>query len=184
MCAVEWLTILSTAVGAMAALVGTVLAYKVRSRDEAGREFRAERRHSYIDFLVALDAAHGELRVVADSAAGTDRRTAAALAMTESHVYEAREKLLMSASPAVIKACEQAFRSVGDLRKAIRAGARTGEKEYHDPYHVFAEALWRLRLAIRQDLGGTALSPADLDKQSWDGRADCPVCEPEMATVP
>jgi len=180
---VEWLTILSTAVGAMAALVGTVLAYKVRSRDEADREFRAERRHSYVDFLTALDAAHGELRVVADSPDGTDRRTAAALAMTSSHVYEAREKLLMSASAAVIKAGEQAFRTIGDLRRAIRAGARTPELEYHDPYHVFAEALWRLRLAIRQDLGGTELSPVDLDKRSWDGRADCPVCEPALVRV-
>ena len=183
MSSVDWMTLVSTAVGAMAALVGTVLAYKVRSRDEAGREFRVERRHSYLDFLSAMDAAHGALRIVADSV-GADRRQTGGQAMSESRVYEAREKLLMSASPAVVTVGEQAFRRLGDLRKAIRDGARTGEREYHDPYHVFAASLWRLRNAMRVDLGGTALTPADLDKESWDGKAECIVCQAQPATVP
>lgn len=77
MCTVEWTSLVSTAVGATVALVGTLFAYKVRSRDEFGREHRVERRQSYLDFLVALDGAHARLREVADSE-DPQRRQAAA----------------------------------------------------------------------------------------------------------
>jgi hypothetical protein len=130
-----------------------------------------------------MDAAHGALRVVADSDE-PDRRRAAGQAMSESRIYETREKLLMTGSPAVVRAGEQTFRRLADMRKAIRDGARTTQIEYHEPYHVFAESLWALRNAMRVNLGGTELTPADLDKQSWDGKAECAVCQVEPVTVP
>jgi len=173
---VEWTPLVSTIVGAAVALGGTVLAHRIRSRDESGRELRGERRQGYLDFIVALDGAHGALRDVANSDE-PDRRHAAARAVSVNDVYEAREKFLLSANPAVITPGEKAFMRLIEVRKAIGDGARLGTPDYHEPYHGFAKALWDLRRAIREDLGGSTLTPADLDKKSWDGRDDCAVCQ-------
>ena len=178
----EWTPLVSTIVGAAVALGGTVLAYKIRSKDEAGRESRSERRQGYLDFIVALDGAHGALRDVANSDE-PDRRHAASRAVSASGVYEAREKFVLCANPAVITPGEKAFMRLVEVRKAIGDGARLGTPEYHEPYHRFAEALWGLRRAIREDLGGTTLTPADLDKKSWDGRDDCPVCQRRLGAA-
>ena len=76
----------------------------------------------------------------------------------------------------VIAPAENALRRLGVLRDAVVDRAKLHTAPFHDAYHPFAEALWRLRSSIRIDLGSAALTPADLDKPGWDDKANCDFC--------
>jgi hypothetical protein len=185
---VNWLTLVSTAVGGAVALLGSVLAHWLRSRDERSRSVRADRRHGYVEYLIALDAAHARLRQIADpDDSPEDIAMRARRSFGETGVYEAREKLLLSANPAVVVPAEDALRKLAVLRSAVRDGAKLHTVPYHDAYHPYAEALWRLRSNIRVDLGSAALTASDLDKPSWDEQANCDFCQqhriPAQATA-
>jgi hypothetical protein len=185
MCTVDWIPLLSTVGGAAIALIGTVLADILRSRGYRDRDNRAERRQGYVDFVLALNAAHANLReVAAANPPVADTWEAVRRAVAEARVYEAREQLLMSANKEVITVAERAFQRLLLVRDAVRAGATLRTVAYHGPYHEYAGALWKLRRTIRHDLGASYLSPKDLDKDGWDGQTTCEVCQAALATVP
>ena len=146
----DWLTLMSTAVGGAVALLGSVIAHSLRSRDERSRSVRTDRKHGYVEYLIALDAAHARLRQIADPDDPPDDITVRARrAFGESGVYEAREKLLLSANPSVVVPAEEALRRLATLRGAVRDGAKLHTMPYHDAYHPYAAALWKLRSSIR-----------------------------------
>lgn len=180
----DWFTLLATVAGGTAALLGTVLAHSLGSREERKRENSTERRDSYIAYLIALDAAHSRLRQLADpDDPPADLEVQVRRAMAESRVYETRERLLLVGNPAVMAPMERVHARLAELRKAISRGAKLYTMPYHDAYHPYAEALWYLRTAIRKDLGAAALSPSDLDKQSWDSQANCEFCQRNQAVA-
>jgi hypothetical protein len=182
----DWIPLLSTVGGAAIALIGTVMADILRTRGYRDRDNRAERRQSYVDFVLALNAAHANLREVAAASASSadDRREAVRRVVAEARVYEAREQLLMSANKEVVTVAERAFQRLLHVRDAVRDGANLRTPAYHGPYHQYAGALWKLRRTIRHDLGASYLSPKDLDKDGWDGQTTCEVCQAALATVP
>jgi len=181
----DWIPLLSTVGGAAIALIGTVLADILRTRGYRDRDNRAERRQGYVEFVLALNAAHANLREVASAgpSARDDRWEAVRRAVAEARVYEAREQLLMSANKEVVTVAERAFQRLLNVRDAVRAGASLRTVAYHGPYHQYAGALWKLRRTIRHDLGASYLSPKDLDKDGWDGQSTCEVCQTALATV-
>jgi hypothetical protein len=155
-----------------------MLADILRGRGERDRAKLRDRRKSYLSYVVALDAAHTRLRDVADPGNNPeDPKRAATQAVTVSRVFESRERLLMSGSPAVLTAGERALIALGKLRRTVGEGVKRQTPEFHDAYHEFAGHLWQLRRAIRQDLGASDLSPSDLDKPSWDSRDTCEWCQ-------
>ena len=169
--------LVATVLGAALALGGAMLGDGLRSRTQRYRDHRTERRQSYLEFVTAADAATGRLRVIADPAEGvtelvreTDR------AISESKVYEAREKLLMSASPSVIRSAERLLDQLGALRQAVADGAHRDTVPYHTAYHAYAGALWRLRQSVRADLGNADLAPEDVGKRDWDTSETCSFC--------
>jgi hypothetical protein len=187
--AVDWLPLLSTLVGGGVALLGSVLAHTLRSRDERRRIGGSERRQSYVAYLVAMDKAHGRLRVLAEADGQRDDgevdvATQATHAFGDAGLYQAREMVLLAGSTSVVGPAESALRQLAVLRDAVGAGARLHTAAFHDAYHPFAEALWRLRSSIRLDLGSTALTPDDLDKPGWDDKANCDFCEGQGGVVP
>lgn len=174
---VNWIPLVSTVFGAAIALGGTVLADFARGRDERGRDSTAARQQAYLDFVLALGAALQCLREVAATPAGSDDRSSSANdALTRANVYPTRERFLMIAPPAVIFAAQLAFDSLVDIRDAVRDGAMLRSTEFHRVYHPYAEKVWMLRLASRDDVGARALRPADLHRDGWDDRANCDVC--------
>ena len=182
MCIVDWLTVLSTAVGGAIALLGSIIAFAMRSREERSRSVRADRKHGYVEYLIALDAAHAKLRQIADpDDPPDDIAVRSRRVFGEAGVYEAREKLLLSANPSVVVPAEEALRRLAALRTAVRDGAKLHTMPYHEGYHPYAEALWRLRRSIRVDLGSAALTAKDLDKPSWDEQANCDFCQQHKA---
>jgi hypothetical protein len=179
---VDWLTPVSTALGAAVALIGTVLAHRLSSRDEHDKVQRNDRRQAYVDYLSALDDAHARLRHLAEPEADVpDLATRARRAMGEARVYQGREVLLISGNTEVAAAGEQAMLALASLRDAVREGAKLQTLAYHNPYHIFADAVWRLRLAARKDLGGSRLDPADLERVGWDSQANCERCQRLLA---
>jgi hypothetical protein len=184
---VDWLTILATVAGGAAALLGSVLAHALGSREERKRANSAERRDSYVAFLVALDAAFSTLRRLADpDVTPGDLQRQANAAFGDAGVYRSRERLLLAGNPSVVSPAETALRRLGDMRDAVVAGAKRRTPGYHDAYHPYGEALWRLRMSIRKDLGSDVLNPGDLDKENWDSQANCDFCQARAraATIP
>jgi hypothetical protein len=145
--------------------------------DETSAARESDRLKTYVDFALALDTAHAALREVArTSPDDADRHTAASSAVHESGLYGVRERLLMSASPALVTAGEAAFGWLIGIRNAVRSGVILSTPEFHDVYHPFAEALWTFRVTARVELGQNLLNPGDLDRKSWSEREGCALC--------
>ena len=178
MVGVDWAPLVTTALGAAIAFGGTAVAEGLRRRGDHGRDVLAVRRQAYLEFLLALGAGLQGLREVAATATtGEQRVDASDRALTDAGVYVARERFLMVASPAVVRAGEATFDGLIDVRDAVRAGARKSSPEFHVPYHPYSRAMWLLRGSIRADLGSARLSPGDAGRGDWDDRGSCAVCE-------
>ncbi|MDR7275287.1 hypothetical protein J2S41_002065 [Catenuloplanes atrovinosus] len=168
---------MSTAVGAGIAFAGTMVADLGRARGQRRREQELDRWQHGIDFLVALDAAHGLLREVARSRPDPGELPAAvAEAMGESGLYGAREKLLIAGTPQVVRAAEVVVGRLVAIRNAVRSGATLDSRSYHDAYHDYAESLWAFRMVVRKGFGHRTIAPSDLDRPDWSERAHCRVC--------
>ena len=119
----SWIPFAGTALGAVIALGGTVLAGARNDRGQRRRDRETDRIRTYVDFAVALDTAHAALREVARTAADDPGRyVAGSSAVQASGLYGVRERLLMSASRALVTAGETAFGRLIDIRNAVRAG--------------------------------------------------------------
>lgn len=174
---VDWLTLLATVAGGAAALLGTVVAHALSSREDRRRENSVERRGAYVDYLVALDAGFARLRQLADpDDPPKDLEVQTRYALGAARVYESREKLLLVGNPSVQASAQRALERLSGVRRAIRGGAKLQSSAYHNAYHPYAEALWQLRAAIRHDLGAAELTPADVGRQSWDSQQHCAFC--------
>jgi hypothetical protein len=182
---VDWMTLLATVAGGAAALLGTVVAHLLGTREDRRRENSADRRAAYVEFLVALDAGFARLRQLADpDDPPKDLEIQTRYALGNAGVYETREKLLLVGNPAVQTPAQRTLERLNGVRRAIRDGAKLQSMAYHNAYHPFAEALWRLRAAIRHDLGATGLTPEDVGKESWDSQANCSFCRQHLVPAP
>ena len=173
----SWVPLVSTVVGAIIALSGSLLASRFTARDQLSRDREIFRRTVYVDFATALDAAHLALRTVArEDSSGEERRAAANVAVAGSGLHRTREHLLMFGPAAVAGAGESAFKALIDVRQAVRAGADLHSLEYHAAYHAFAEKVWSLRMVVRGDVAEAAFTPRALGRSDWSEVDDCPTC--------
>ncbi|MFC6015634.1 hypothetical protein ACFP2T_05440 [Plantactinospora solaniradicis] len=173
----NWIPIASTALGAVIALGGALLAGARNDRGQRRRDRESDRLKTYVDFALALDIAHAALREVARIPSDdTERYTAASSAVQQSGLYGVRERLLMSASVALVTDGEAAFVRLIGIRNAVRSGVMLSTPEFHEVYHPFAEALWTFRVSTRVELGQNLLRPGDLDRESWSEREGCALC--------
>ncbi|MDH6465079.1 hypothetical protein M2302_005280 [Micromonospora sp. A200] len=171
MSGMDWMPLLSTGAGALIALSGSFLVDLRRGRDTRDRDRDLDRWRTCIDFALALGTAHSMLR---NTAAGD--RAATTRAMSESGAYQERERLLMSGTPELVVAGEDAFHRLVDMQRLIRAGEDLRTAEGHEAYHRFAEALWTFRMAVRRHFGHRAIDPGTLDRKDWSERNECVYC--------
>jgi hypothetical protein len=183
MATMDWTPLVATIAGAAIAFSGTVAADHLRRRDSRHRYSYGERQRAYAEMVLALGAALEGLRTVASTVPTQRRMEAADAAVSKAGVYIAREKILMTASPHVASTAEAAFEALIGVRDAVRSDARLRTREFHDPYHPYAERVWRLRMAIREDLDAPRLSAHDLSRGDWSGLSTCDVCNPKPAAV-
>lgn len=175
--AAEWVPIVSTVSGAVIALAGTLAATVRTDRSQRSRDRESERLRTYVDFALALHAAHGALREIAGGASsGSARHAAAGAAVGNSDLYGVRERLLMSGTTDMVRSGEAAFRALIAMRDVVRAGAVLSGSDYHDAYHSYAESLWSFRVAARQELGQRAITADALGHVSWSEREECEQC--------
>lgn len=172
---VEWGTLVATLGGAVIAISGTVLADRLRTRQEVDRGLGARRREAYIDFIAAAGAAHTQLRGLAQGPdAATDLESASRAALTDARLYEVRERLFIEASATVAGAGQAMFEQLRALRSAVAAGAPVSSPAFHDAYHPYIASVWAYRVAVRDELEGQSLSPAVFGWHAWDGKERCP----------
>jgi hypothetical protein len=182
---VDWLTVAATVTGGAAALLGSVVAHALGTREQRRRSNSTERRDAYVAYLVALDDAFGAVRHLAGAdIQHDDIEPGIQRAFRDAGLYRSRERLLLAGNPAVLSPAELVLRRLAAFRDAVRAGAKRRTVAYHDAYHPFAEALWDLRRAIRKDLGSEELTLADLEKETWDTKSNCVFCRTHAAPVP
>lgn len=173
----QWGTLVATLGGGLIAIAGTVLADRLRTRQEYRRSLQARRRDVYTEFIAAAGLAHTELRRLAQNGAGaTDLEEASRLALTDARVYEVRERLFLDASPRIAGTGQTMFEHLRALRKAVAGGAGISSSEFHDVYHPYLVAVWAYRQAVRDELEGHVLTPTDFGWSAWDGRERCPHC--------
>ncbi|RAO30075.1 hypothetical protein ONO86_05627 [Micromonospora noduli] len=174
---INWIPFASTALGAVIALAGALLAGVRNDRGQRHRDRESDRLRTYVDFALALDEAHAALREVARTPQDEPvRGVAASAAVHAAGLYGVRERLLMSASPALVTAGESAFDRLIGIRNAVRSGVVLSTRDYHDVYHPFADALWTFRVAARVEVGQNLLNPDDLNRESWSERERCALC--------
>ncbi|CAM5668524.1 CchlQ [Streptomyces atroolivaceus] len=173
----EWGTLIATLGGGLIAIAGTVLADRLRTRQEHRRGLQARRRDVYTEFIAAAGAAHTELRRLAQSGTeATDLEEASRLALTDARIYEVRERLFLDASAQIAGTGQTMFEHLRALRKTVAAGAGISTPAFHDIYHPYLDAVWAYREAVRNELEGPALTPTDFGWSAWDGRERCPHC--------
>ncbi|MER5866518.1 CchlQ [Kitasatospora sp. NPDC002040] len=167
--------------GAVIAISGTVLADRLRTRQETDRGLDARRREVYTDFISAAGTAHTQLRRLAQTGdADTGAEEASRAALVEAGLYQVRERLYIDASPEVAGAGQRMFERLRALRRAVAGGAVESSAAFHDAYHPYIEAVWAYRVVVRAELEGQALSPAVFGWAAWDGRERCPRCRGEL----
>ncbi|MGK5444185.1 hypothetical protein ACSNN7_20535 [Micromonospora sp. URMC 105] len=171
MSGMDWMPLLSTGAGALIALSGSFLVDLRRGRDARDRDRDLDRWRTCIDFALALGTAHSMLR---NTPAGD--RAATKQAMTESGAYQERERLLMSGTPELVVAGEDAFHRLVDMQRLIRAGEDVRTADGHEAYHRFAESLWRFRMVVRRHFGHRAIDPGTLERKDWSERNECVYC--------
>ncbi|WP_392876543.1 CchlQ [Streptomyces sp. LN499] len=149
----EWGTLVATLGGAVIAISGTVLADRLRTRQEVDRGLGARRREAYIDFIAAAGAAHTQLRRLAQAPdAATDLESASRAALTDARHYEVRERLFIDDSATVAGAGQAMFEQLRALRSAVAAGAPVSSPTFHDAYHLYIASVWAYRVAVRDEL--------------------------------
>jgi hypothetical protein len=175
---VDWGTLAATFGGAGIAIAGTVLADHLRGRREDDRGLETRRREIYIAFIAAAGRAHARLRELAqDDGADIDLDAASRTALTDAELYEVRERLYIDASARVAGAGQAMFERLRELRHVVAAGAPPDSLTFHDAHHPYIAAVWTYRVAVRDELEGRPLSPADFGWAAWDGRERCPLCQ-------
>lgn len=174
----DWGTLAGAVSGGALAMAGTVLADRLRHRYEADRGTGERRRAVYLEFITAAEACHARLRAIAeDPAAQADPEAAARAALSEAGIYEARERLFLDATTGVAGAGQAMFERLRAVQRAVAGGAALTSAAFHDAYHPYIEAVWAYRVAVRAELEGQHLVPADFGWGRWDGTDRCARCQ-------
>ncbi|MFC8915958.1 hypothetical protein ACFT5C_09315 [Streptomyces sp. NPDC057116] len=152
----QWITLISTVVGAAIATGSAMLLDRrrwQRERLDRGLEIR---RTLYGDYLACLSEAR---HTCGDVARDPDmrlpeRRTVAREAFGP--CIGMRYQMTITAPTPVVSASEDAFRRLRDLRDRVMAGVLVTDAAYLAGRRDYDDALATLRLRMREDLGSGA----------------------------
>ncbi|MBC9715062.1 CchlQ [Streptomyces sp. TRM66268-LWL] len=172
----DWGTLVAAVSGGSLAMAGTVLADHLRHRHEQDRGLGERRRAIYLDFIAAAEVCHTRLRALRDAGADTDLAAESRAALAASGIYEARERLFIDASTGAASAGQAMFEQLRRFQRTVGEGHAPESAAYHDAYHSYIGAVWDYRVAVRGELDGKPLAPAEFGWRRWDGRDRCELC--------
>ncbi|MBD0419434.1 hypothetical protein H0H10_09715 [Streptomyces sp. TRM S81-3] len=148
----QWITLISTMVGAAIATGSAMLLDRQRwRRERLDRETQA-RRALYGEYLAGLsEARHACGNVARDPDMDlSTRRTTAREAFGP--CIGLRYQMTISAPSRVVEASEDAFRRLRDLRDRVMEGVSASEPAYLEGRRRYDDALALLRARMREDL--------------------------------
>ncbi|MFF5156278.1 hypothetical protein ACFY3N_08500 [Streptomyces sp. NPDC000348] len=148
----QWITLISTIVGAVIATGSAMLLDRQRwKRERLDRETQT-RRTLYGDYLAGLsEARHVCGNVARDSdMEPSTRRTMAREAFGP--CIGLRYQMTISAPSRVVEASEDAFRRLRDLRDRVMEGVLVTDPVYLEGRRTYDDALAVLRARMREDL--------------------------------
>jgi hypothetical protein len=150
----QWITLLSTLLGALVGVGSTILVERTRfSRDR--RYHREEiRREAYASFLTELSRAYESLWSLGwgEYLMDQPRAAAARSILRDSGVYQARQRVVILAPQTVSAACNDAFDKLKAVRDALGAGGELESPEFRSADNAYKASVRDLLQVIRSDL--------------------------------
>jgi len=154
---VPWMTLVSTALGALIALLATMLNERFKWRREELTSRRKLRHDVYAGFLSSLTDAHERMRgeSLVEHPSPQARATAVRDAFRAAGCYPLRYQLAILAEQAVLDGAEAAFRIMRNIRDLLAEGHSIASLEYvalRDTYGISLRELQR-RMRAELDVG-------------------------------
>ncbi|MEC3997112.1 hypothetical protein VSR01_27875 [Actinacidiphila sp. DG2A-62] len=148
-----WTTLASAIVGAVIATGCSALLDRSRWRREQDDRLISARRALYGEYLACLSRARNDFRSLVrnESANPAERERSARESFAP--CFGMRYQMSITAASKVFDASERAFRRLRDVRDLAAAGILAGDEAYSDGRAEYEVALFRLREAMRLDLG-------------------------------
>jgi hypothetical protein len=152
----DWTIPLSTLVGALVGVGSTLLVDIVRSRrDRIGRLMEV-RRQVYAQYLEALTNTDGELQMLAVSRSTPVDEVDTRTAWRKYSLLALRYEVQLVAPESVAKTADAAYRSLRNMRDAIRATKLSvgtpGSPEWEAVHLPYIKAIDTLRSAMHADI--------------------------------
>ena len=151
---VEWATLVGTVLGAVLGIGATLAGEHLRWQRTVRDNRLQDRRTMYVECLVALRRAHEAMRLAADEdhADAQTRAVRIRQAFQASGCDEARERLVLTATPEVVAAIDASYHSLRRVREALASGCTVVSEEYHAARQAHGDATRAARTVLREDL--------------------------------
>ena len=150
----DWSALAGTVVGASVGICSTLLVTKLQWRHQRHDRWYEVRRETYVGFLTALNKAYETLSALSwgEYASELPRSGAAREILRINEVYESRQRVLITGSRSVVDACDQAFRSLKEVRDVLGLGHDTDSQAFRMADDNYRAAVLKLDTVIRVDL--------------------------------
>ena len=152
----SWALFLSTALGALIAVLTNLVADSASWRHEEQSRQQEVKRQVYAEFLSALSRTDNALRDTArkPDVPPADRARTATETFRTSGCYELRYQVGITAPEPVVAAATAAFHQLRDFRDAIESGTTCQDEAYQEQRDQWYAIFPTLRERMRQDLVG------------------------------
>ncbi|WP_329172992.1 hypothetical protein [Streptomyces sp. NBC_01477] len=150
----SWSFLVSTALGALIAVLSNLVADRTRwKHEEQGRQ-QEIKRQVYAEYLSALSRTDNALRDTARhmEASQADRARMATETFRNSGCYELRYQLGIIAPDGVVDVATAALHKLRDFRDAIESGIAWQDEAYREQRDQWYSVFPALRQCMRQDL--------------------------------
>lgn len=150
----ELMSLASTALGAVIALVATVINERFKWKREQVSNRRKLRQRTYSTFLASLTDAHERMRAQRTAVHETTQARSAAVleAFRDSGCYPLRYELAIVAEQNVIDSAEKSFRMMRDIRDYLAEDGNVGDAEYKELRSIYGKSLRELQQQMRTEL--------------------------------
>lgn len=151
---VQWITVVSTALGALIALVATMLNERFKWRREQAATHRKLCHDTYAEFLSALSDAHERMRGEFPTEHSSPQARAAAVrdVFRAAGCYPLRYQLAIVAGQDVVDGAEAAFRGLRRIRDLLADGYSLDSTEYVTVREAYSGSLRELQHRMRTEL--------------------------------
>jgi hypothetical protein len=149
----DWGTLVSTGLGALFGAGSTMTANLIMVGRQRGDRDRDVARQAYVEYLGAISRTTGQLNALRQdgSLTGEDRMREAGRILTESGIYESRQRVLII-SPQLNDPTEEAFKAMRALRYRFKDPDLGLDAEWEELLGRITNTMDALRLAMHDSL--------------------------------